>query len=100
MSDTITALPTWEQMSDLDKGAALLHVWKRDKDGASYAVREYPVRYLSDPALVDLSASDRPAACRHAARVAGTWDGAHDRLGSDEVFRLYELALAEDERRG
>jgi hypothetical protein len=95
VTDT-TPLPTWNQMGDLDKGAALLHVWKRSREGALYAVAEHPCRYLEDPALVAL---DRTAASRHAASVGGKWDAVNGRLNVDETTRLYDLALDGDDRR-
>lgn len=83
-------LPDWEQMSDLDRGAALMHVWKIgwEQDDA-YARDHYPVEYRDDPVLVGL---DRKMACRHAQYVTGGWQGAQDRWGTDEVWRLYYLA--------
>lgn len=83
-------LPTWDQMPDLDKGAALLHVWKRHREGGSYAVEHYPARYIENPLLTAL---DRRTACRHAAAVAGMWKEVQSRLGPDEVGRLYDMAL-------
>jgi hypothetical protein len=93
MTNTPTAnLPTWEEMSDLDKGAALLHDRKREHEGVTYAVENYPVKYFDDPRLTVL---DRRAACRHAATFAGE----AERLANDEYRRLYDLALAEPDRR-
>jgi hypothetical protein len=85
-------LPAWAEMSDLDRGAALMHVHKRDVEGVSYAAQHYPCRYLDSPALVALSPWD---ASLHAADVgAAAFDG-----WGDEESRLYDLAVAEDERR-
>jgi hypothetical protein len=85
-------LPTWGEMSDLDKGAALMHLHKRDVEGVSYATQHYPCRYLDSDVLVALSPRD---ASLHAADVgAAAFDG-----WGDEGSRLYDLALAEDERR-
>jgi hypothetical protein len=81
-----TTFPTWDEMSDLDKGAALLHAWKRDWEGPSYAVAEYPAEYLENPALMRLD--DREAS-RHAARVTKGWQD----WDVDEVQRLYDAAL-------
>ena len=83
-------LPSWEQMSDLDRGCALLHLWKVDYEGRSYATENYPARYQDDPVLVALSDKD---SCRHARRVGGSYDDAIATIGADEVDRLYELAL-------
>jgi hypothetical protein len=96
MTTTTTGLPAWDDMSDADKGAALLHVWKRDWEGASYAVANYPCRYLDHPALVALTPRE---ASRHAAGVCGTYDGVWQRLGVEEFDRLYGLVLAEPDRR-
>jgi hypothetical protein len=90
-------LPCWEAMSDLDKGAALMHVWKQhwERD-ASYARNNYPARYFEHPLLTRL---EPRVACRHAAVVAGTFRDAVDRHGPDEVQRLYDLALNADRAR-
>lgn len=92
----VSDLPSWEEMGELDRGAALLHVWKCRREGARYAREHYPARYLEHQRLVILGPD---LACRHAVTVTGTWDGAVDRLGMDEVERLYDAALAEDDRR-
>lgn len=85
-----SGLPDWDAMSDLDRGAALLHVWKRSREGGIYARENYPCRYLDDELLRSL---DERVASRHAAVVAGSWDRVNDRVGSAEVARLYDLAL-------
>ncbi|WP_049562255.1 hypothetical protein [Nonomuraea sp. SBT364] len=88
------ALPTWETMTDLDKGCALLHLAKVESDGSAYARQHYPARYLSHPVL---KALDKAAACDHAASLfADGIDGAYERLGGDEADRLYDLALDAD----
>lgn len=92
----MTDLPTWDEMTDVDKGCALLHLWKRDAEGASYAVENYPAQYLDDPRLVALDGRD---ACRHAVTVGVSNSAAEKRLGFDEYVRLYDLALDEPERR-
>lgn len=92
MTDTTTELPTWEQMSELDRGAALMHVWKRHWEGTGYAIENYPCRYIEDPRLLDLTLDD---ACRHAQSVTGGWDNVNDRIGEDEVQRLYNRAHRE-----
>lgn len=85
----MSELPTWEQMSDLDKGAALLHLHKREWEGAGYAEENYPARYFEHPALTALSAN---AACRHAVSVEDDADRA-GALKGEEYIRLYDLAL-------
>lgn len=84
----LNPLPTWDEMSDLDKGAALLHDHKRDSEGADYAVENYPCRYLDDPSLTALDGED---ASEHAAEVCG--EDVFERLGGSEYERLYDLAL-------
>lgn len=96
MTDTATDVPTWEQMSDLDKGAALLHMHKVEREGREYAEAEYPCRYLDNPQLVAL---DGLAASWHAQRVTVTNTAIFERIGDDEYFRLYDLALDADRAR-
>lgn len=88
-------LPTWDEMSDLDKGAALLHVWKREWEGAAYAVEEYPCEYFDHPALTALT---REQACEHAEAVTGGHENILTELG-DEHERLYDAALDADRKR-
>ncbi|OLT30075.1 hypothetical protein BJF79_39690 [Actinomadura sp. CNU-125] len=89
-----TRLPGWDNLTDRDKGAALMHVWKchweRDP---FYARNHYPADYFDHPLLVDL---DHKVASLHAVVVAGTWKQAMERLGEDEAQRLYDLALDAD----
>jgi hypothetical protein len=92
---TDTPLPTWAEMTDLDKGAALLHLHKREWEGADYAIENYPAEYFDHPALVALSPLQ---ACRHAASVEDDADDA-GMLGGDEYRRLYDLALDADRKR-
>lgn len=87
MADT-TNLPTWDEMSDLDKGAALLHDHKRDTEGGEYATEHYPCRYIEDSRLTALDEED---ASDHAAEVCGF--DVFERIGADEYHRLYDLAL-------
>lgn len=81
-------LPCWEDMTDLDKGAALLHDHKREDEGVEYAVENYPARYWNDPRLTALTPAEASA---HAATVCG--DDVFDRIGGDEYERLYDLTL-------
>jgi len=89
--NTESNLPSWDEMSDLDKGAALMHAWKRFREGLPYAVEYYPVRYFDHPALLSL---DEKAACGHAARVTKGWCD----LDVTEFDRLYDLALYADRK--
>lgn len=90
-----TNLPTWAQMTDLDKGAALLHLHKRDWEGIEYAEEDYPARYFDHPALVALSEHE---ACQHAVSVGGGAENA-GALRDGEYERLYDLALDADRKR-
>jgi hypothetical protein len=92
-TEPTTALPSWDEMSDLDKGAALMHAHKRDWEGVSYAVENYPAAYLDHPALIAL---DEKAASGHAAEVTDGWDD----WDPDEVARLYDLACYTDRKPG
>lgn len=90
---TTTALPSWEDMTDLDKGAALMHAWKRSWEGPSYAVENYPAEYLEDPRLMSLEPRE---ACAHAARVTKGWQD----WDVDETTRLYDDALGASREHG
>jgi hypothetical protein len=84
-------LPTWEELTDLDKGAALIYLAKA-YDEPSYARKHYPPRYLDHPALTALSRRD---ACDHADGLFDDGiDTAVDQLGEDEIDRLCDLAMA------
>lgn len=97
MTNTSIGLPTWDEMSDLDKGAALLHLHKRDWEGVEYAIAEYAAEYFDDERLTGLSRQDASA---HAVQVCGgDVDAFTDRIGSDQFVRLYDLALAADSER-
>jgi hypothetical protein len=85
-------MPGWGEMTDLDKGAALLHLWKRDREGAEYATENYPAEYFDHPALTAL---DRAGASTHAASL----EDAADALAPSEWSRLYDLALDADDAR-
>ena len=88
-------LPGWDEMTDLDKGAALMHLHKREWEGESYAEENYPARYFDHPALVALTPAQ---ACRHAVSVEADADHA-GATGPPEYDRLYDLALDADRRR-
>jgi hypothetical protein len=92
---TETTLPTWAEMTDLDKGAALLHLHKRDWEGEDYAEENYPARYFDHPALTALTERE---ACRHAVSVEDAAERAGALRGA-EYERLYDLALAADHAR-
>lgn len=85
----LNPLPTWAEMSDLDKGAAIKFQMACESEGIAYATENYPCRYLDDPRLVAL---DKEEAARHAGEVLGPDDDLYERLGQDEYNRLYALA--------
>lgn len=89
---TTTTLPAWTSLSDVDKGAVLLHLHKREWEGAQYAIEEYPARFFNHPALTGLG---RREACAFAVSMRD------DAESLDEAghARLYDLALAEPDRR-
>lgn len=82
----MAALPGWNDMSDLDKGAALMHLAKRENEGGAYAVENYPARFIDDPRLTALDDED---ACDHAAK----FEDLVEDMDGDEHERLYNLAL-------
>lgn len=96
MTAMTTDLPTWDQMSDLDKGAALLHLRKRHTDGPRYATEHYPCHYFDHPALLALDEEDASAHAAGLKYQGGTFRA----LGADEYQRLYDLALDADRKRG
>lgn len=89
-------LPTWEQMTDLDKGAALLHLAKCANEGTEYATSDYPAAYFDHPALLAL---DPKAASEHAQGLFEDDDDAWNTVGGEEHARLYDLALDADNKR-
>jgi hypothetical protein len=91
-AEMMATLPDWDDMSDLDKGAALMHIWKRDSEGGDYAIENYPVKYIEDPRLTAL---DREDACAHAARFEDVSEELQEE-NSNEWSRLYDLALAHE----
>lgn len=78
-------LPTWDDMSALDKGAACMHWVKEDAGDGN----EYPCRYFDSHALVQLSQAQANA---HAA----TMFEIIQRLPYDQYDTLYEKALKAD----
>ena len=89
-----TGLPTWDRMSDLDKGCALMFLWKCHWERSyAYARDNYPCTYRGDQILAGLT---RLEACRHAMAVTGGYRAIDRMLGNDEFKRLYDLALTAD----
>jgi hypothetical protein len=89
-------LPGWEDMSDLDRGAALLHARQRDKIGDLAAIVLYPAVYFDHADLARLAPE---IASRHAWSVTLGWPQAISVRGSRAVTRLCRLALAADRAR-
>lgn len=93
------ALPSWGDLSDVDKGCALLHAWKVDQEGRDYAVENYPAKFHDHP---DLTALQPIEACAYvdALNIDLSDNDAvliGDReLSWDEYQRLYDLALDAD----
>ena len=85
----MTGLPGWDDLSDLDKGAILLHLHYREYEGEAVAEEDYPARIFDHPALVALTPLQ---ASRHAATL-GTAEHMYYRLGDTEFDRLYDAAL-------
>lgn len=92
----ITDLPAWGEMSDRDKGAALMHVAKRNNEGDTDAVENYPCIYFDDPRLTRLTAN---TASSHATRTVGDTDEIVETIGQDEYERLYDIAYDADRAR-
>lgn len=89
-----TGLPDWDGMSDLDKGCALMFVWKVEWERSwRYAKDNYPCRYRDTAVLSGLDVDD---SCRHAQAVTGGHRKISRKLGDTEHDRLYGLVLAAD----
>ena len=90
-------LPGWDEMTDLDKGAALMHLHKREWEGEEYAESDYPCRYFDHPVLAALGPRD---ASRHAASLAGAVAAEMvTHAGDDWYTDLYDAALDADRAR-
>lgn len=96
----VVSLPAWDELTDLDKGAVLLHLHKVESEGAEYATEHYAARFFDHPALTDL---DGPMASEYAQGIYTDWadspEEIYDALGSAEYDRLYDMALAADRKR-
>jgi len=95
-------LPAWDELTDVDKGNALMFVWKCHWEKSySYAREHYPATFRDHPVLRDLPSNVR---CQYAKTVCrgdvsyahqvNTCDVVRKRLGDDEFDLLYNLALA------
>lgn len=84
-----TGLPSWSEMTDVDRGCALLFRWKVEWERSYiYARDNYPAVYRDSPVL---RALDRFDSCRHATAVVRE-SGLTSR--DEEWQRLYDLAMA------
>ncbi|MFD8564663.1 hypothetical protein ACFV1N_45995 [Streptosporangium canum] len=79
-------LPGWDDMSDLDKGAIVVAMW-RAKWWMLPSLRA--ARFLDDPVLVAL---DENSAARHMQKIVGSFDELRNRIGEAEMCRLERLA--------
>lgn len=86
-------LPQWAELSDLDKGCALLYLHKADYEGGDYARVHYPAKFLDNPLLASLPPG---GACDY----AEVFEEAALELHDAEHARLYDAALAATTRPG
>jgi len=84
-------LPTWDEMSDLDKGAAISYIYRLETVGEGDA-EHYPAEYFDDPRLVALGAGREASTHAEAVAEEGFGDLA-------EVRRLHTLGLAAEAER-
>jgi hypothetical protein len=85
--------PPWDKMDERDKAAAAQHVWYRQVQGKTRAIREFPPHYVAHPRLSALSNEAPDAACQHAVEVLGTsWSAACKRWGPDTMIELLHRA--------
>lgn len=90
--EDILGLPDWGDLSELDKGIALVHAGKALHEGAEYAAEFYAPQY-EHPLLADLTAETRSEHARETVgEVFGDTTGAEQELGSEEYERLRGLA--------
>jgi hypothetical protein len=90
-------LPGWDDLSDKDKGAVLLHLHKREWEGPEYAESDYPCRYFDHPALTALTPAE---ACAHAASLGPAVAALMAANEDDEWYtRLYDAGLDADRAR-
>lgn len=90
--ENILGLPEWDDLSELDKGIALVHAGKALHEGAAYATECYAPNY-EHPALADLTAESRSEHARQTVgEVFGDAPDAERELGTVEYERLCGLA--------
>lgn len=86
----MTALPSWDEMTDMDRSAAIAYAWLCYRRGVPFAIQDGPCTYVDAPELVAL---DAIAAYRHALAVCGPLHDLVARIGKAEYDRLYNLTL-------
>lgn len=86
----MTSLPSWEEMTDVDRSQAIAYAWLCHRRGQPYAITNGPCRYVDAP---DLAALDPVAAGVHALGACGPLRSLIARIGKAEYDRLYNLAL-------
>lgn len=95
-------LPSWDELTDIDKGNALMFVWKCHWEKSyAYAREHYAATFTDHPVLRELPRNIRCQYAKNACRggvsyaeVMSTYEVIRKRLGDDEFDRLYNLALA------
>lgn len=85
-----TGLPTWDELTDRDRGAAIMHCWARHTQGVIHAREHAPATFWDDELLTALTPYE---ACRYTAELCGSYAEITDRLGEAERERLYQAAL-------
>ena len=83
------SVPSWDDLTDHDKGAVIVYLRMREDEGRSYADENYPVCFRDNETLKSLS---QHAANRYALLVIGTLSHIEKTLGLQETYRLYDLA--------
>lgn len=80
-------LPSWDEMSSLDKGCALMHFYKCETEGDEYAAENYPCQYLD---LEILKALPPELACAHAL----IWQEAVEAMSGEDRERCSDIHWA------
>lgn len=88
------SLPSWDDLSDVDKGCVLMFLQKVEVEGEEYARENYSAQFVDNEVLVALVSAD---ACDYAIGFEDQ-HSAESVLAEggdlDEWQRLYDLALA------
>jgi hypothetical protein len=88
------SLPSWDALSDVDKGCVLMFLHKVEAEGSDYAKTDYPAKFVDNAELVALSpddASDYALGFEDQHSAESVLDDGGD---LDEWHRLYDLAYA------